>query len=200
MPKAGFFRQLQRPKPRTRRRSEVISPASAPGRGNWRQQARLFSGLILFAFCLSHFLNHALGIWSLDLLRQGEALHHEIWGDLPGLAVLSLAALTHASLALWRTARRRTLRLPVWETLQLALGGGHIVTTVPNPAACIHSVARPTDPSTPAATETHRVRSRVDAAPTGSHPHADLTTLPSYTSRSPHRLGAVGRSWLQFPS
>lgn len=122
MPKGRFFRYLLRPGHQTDVRSAVMSPTNAPGRGNWRQQARLISGLILFAFCLSHFLNHALGIWSLDLLRKGEALHHEIWGDVPGLIVLSLAALTHACLALWRTARRRTLRLPIWETLQLALG------------------------------------------------------------------------------
>ncbi|MEJ8476844.1 adenylate/guanylate cyclase domain-containing protein [Roseibium algae] len=102
--------------------SQINLPSSFQGKGNWRQQARLASGLTLFAFCLSHFINHSLGIWSLDLMQKGEAVHHFIWGELPGLVTLSLAAITHVVLALWRTARRRTLRLPVWETLQLALG------------------------------------------------------------------------------
>ncbi|WP_209012011.1 adenylate/guanylate cyclase domain-containing protein [Roseibium aggregatum] len=98
------------------------SPSGQSGRGNWRQQARLVSGLVLFAFCVSHFLNHMLGIWSVEAMRKGEQLHHAIWGELPGQIVLLVAALTHVILALWRTTRRRTLRLPVWESLQLVLG------------------------------------------------------------------------------
>ena len=98
------------------------SSSSQSGRGNWRQQARLFSGLALFAFCVSHFLNHTLGIWSVAAMQKGEEIHHLIWGELPGQIVLAIAAVTHVVLALWRTTRRRTLRLPVWETLQLVLG------------------------------------------------------------------------------
>jgi adenylate cyclase len=122
MPKAVFSHLRFRFGPRTGTQPAMQISRRSPGKGNWRQQARLFSGLVLFAFCLSHFLNHALGIWSLDLLRRGEILHNAIWGEAPGLIVLYLSALTHVSLALWRTARRRTLRLPVWEMLQLALG------------------------------------------------------------------------------
>lgn len=55
-------------------------------------------------------------------MRAGEAIHHFIWGELPGQIVLVTAAVTHVVLALWRTTRRRTLRLPHWETLQLILG------------------------------------------------------------------------------
>ncbi len=117
--------------------SAPSNPDAAPGRGNWRQQARLASGLLLFAFCLSHFLNHALGIWSLELMEAGRRLHHSLWGNPVSIALLSAAALTHVALALWRTSRRRTLRLPIWETLQLALGFYIPWTLIPHALATV---------------------------------------------------------------
>jgi len=114
-----------------------MSSPGTSGRGNWRQQARLVSGLVLFAFCVSHFLNHMLGIWSVKAMQTGGVLHHAIWGELPGQIVLATAAVTHVVLALWRTTRRRTLRLPLWETLQLALGLYIPWTLVPHVIATI---------------------------------------------------------------
>lgn len=92
------------------------------GHGNWRQRLRLWSGLILFAFCLSHFTNHALGIISLEAMDQASVWHYWIWRSVPGEALLTLAALTHVFLALWRTGKRRTFKMSRWEFLQLALG------------------------------------------------------------------------------
>lgn len=103
-------------------KNQSPSPSGQSGRGNWRQQVRLFSGLVLLTFCVSHFLNHTLGIWSVAAMQKGEEIHHAIWGELPGQIILAVAAVTHVVLALWRTTRRRTLRLPHWETLQLILG------------------------------------------------------------------------------
>ncbi|GAB4535376.1 MAG: adenylate/guanylate cyclase domain-containing protein [Roseibium sp.] len=92
------------------------------GHGNWRQRLRLWSGLVLFVFCLSHFLNHALGIISFEAMDLASNWHYLVWRSVPGETLLIAAALTHAGLALWRTGRRRTLRMSRWEGAQLTLG------------------------------------------------------------------------------
>ncbi|MET1416399.1 adenylate/guanylate cyclase domain-containing protein [Roseibium sp. HPY-6] len=110
--------------------SPVDRVATAPSRrkrksvswGNWRQRLRLWSGLILFAYCLSHFSNHALGIVSVEAMDKASVWHYLIWRNEIGESVLFFAFLTHVLLALWRTARRRTLKLPRWEFVQLVLG------------------------------------------------------------------------------
>ncbi|EEE47416.2 adenylate/guanylate cyclase domain-containing protein [Roseibium alexandrii] len=93
-----------------------------PGHGNWRQRLRLWSGLVLFLFCLSHFSNHAMGIISVNAMEKMSLWHYWIWRGPIGETVLITAALTHVALALWRTSKRRTLRMPPWEFAQLVLG------------------------------------------------------------------------------
>ncbi|MTH98840.1 adenylate/guanylate cyclase domain-containing protein [Roseibium sp. RKSG952] len=90
--------------------------------GNWQQKLRLWSGLALFAFCLSHFTNHALGIISIEAMDRGSVYHYALWHNTAGLAFLGLAAFTHMSLALYKASTRRTFKMPAWEFLQLALG------------------------------------------------------------------------------
>ncbi len=90
--------------------------------GNWRQRLRLASGLVLFAFCLTHFTNHALGIISVKAMEKMALYHYEIWSNDFGQLVLVTAAFTHVGLALWRTAKRSTLKIPFWEFTQLVLG------------------------------------------------------------------------------
>ena len=87
-----------------------------------RQRLRLASGLVLFAFALTHFLNHALGLVSLEALEAGRRIFLAVWRNPLGEAVLFLSLLTHVALALWKTARRRTFRLPAWQWAQLLLG------------------------------------------------------------------------------
>ncbi|MEP2703741.1 MAG: adenylate/guanylate cyclase domain-containing protein [Roseibium sp.] len=93
-----------------------------PSLGNWRQRFRLWSGLVLFVFCLSHFTNHALGIISVSAMEKASAWHYWVWRSAVGETVLLLSALTHVVLALWRTSKRRTLKMPRWEFVQLVLG------------------------------------------------------------------------------
>nr|WP_319384952.1 adenylate/guanylate cyclase domain-containing protein [uncultured Roseibium sp.] len=95
---------------------------TGPSWGNWRQRLRLWSGLILFVYCLSHFSNHAFGIISVDAMEKASVWHYRIWRNEIGETVLMLAAVTHVFLALWRTGRRRTLKMPPWEFAQLVLG------------------------------------------------------------------------------
>lgn len=102
----------------------VVKPKSdsGPGKGNWRQRLRLWSGLILFAFCVSHFLNHSLGMISVSAMEKGSLWHYWVWRNPVVESLLLLAAFTHVCLALWRTAKRSTLKIPPWEFAQLVLG------------------------------------------------------------------------------
>lgn len=93
-----------------------------PGAGSLEQQIRLTAGLVLFTFAFFHFLNHALGNISLAAMDRGQDLRGMIWQSTVGIWVLYTALLTHAGLALWKTARRRTWRMPLWEAAQIVLG------------------------------------------------------------------------------
>jgi adenylate cyclase len=98
--------------------------------------ARLWSGLILFAFAASHFVNHALGVFGLDAMTAFQGWRWFVWRSWPGSILLAGAAIVHASLALKRAASRRTWRMPPLEALQIVLGllipfmlVGHVVAT-----------------------------------------------------------------------
>src|SRR4051794_20244320 len=100
------------------------------------QTWRLASGLVLFAFVLTYFLNHALGHVSLDAMQQGQGLRRAVWGSWPGTPLLYGAAAVHVGLALWKLIRRHTWRMPTWEAAQIALGlwipflaVAHVITT-----------------------------------------------------------------------
>ena len=48
-------------------------PRSPLLNGTLAQRLRILSGLILFTFVLTHFLNHALGIWSIEAMEVMQA-------------------------------------------------------------------------------------------------------------------------------
>ncbi|MEI2387974.1 adenylate/guanylate cyclase domain-containing protein [Breoghania sp. JC706] len=96
--------------------------ARTPGAGTTGQRLRLAAGLILFAFVLTHFLNHALGNVSLAVMQAGQDLRFVIWSSLPGQILLYGALTVHVALALAKLARRRTWRMPAWEATQIGLG------------------------------------------------------------------------------
>jgi adenylate cyclase len=83
---------------------------------------RLATGMILFAFILTHFLNHALGLISLAAMEAGRGLFLGLWRGLVGTVVLYVALFTHLGLAFWSIYRRRSLRMPAWEATQLIVG------------------------------------------------------------------------------
>jgi adenylate cyclase len=90
----------------------------------WRsaQRWRLASGLVLLAFALTHFLNHALGHVSVELMEAVQVWRRGFWRSTPGTALLYGALAVHVSLALAKLARRRTWRMAPWEAVQIALG------------------------------------------------------------------------------
>lgn len=89
--------------------------------GIWRNLS-LISGLILFAFAGTHFLNHAVGLVQLDLMDEMQQWRLAVTRSWSGSIVLGMALLTHVLFGLLKTARRGTLRLPAWELIQIVLG------------------------------------------------------------------------------
>jgi adenylate cyclase len=106
----------------------TVSAASLAGAltaVDWARQVRrlrLASGLVMFTYVLTHLLNHALGLISLDALDLGRRVFIGFWRIPPVNWVLYTAIITHLTLALWSIYRRRSLRMPVWEASQLLLG------------------------------------------------------------------------------
>jgi adenylate cyclase len=91
-------------------------------RGDIPQRLRLISGLILFVFALTHFLNTAVGLVSLEQMDQLDRWRTVVTRSLPGTIVLAGALVIHIVLALYKVATRTTWRLPWWELLQIVLG------------------------------------------------------------------------------
>src|SRR4051795_744908 len=91
-------------------------------RGISVRQVRLACGMILFAYLVSHFLNHALGNISIDALATGVHYHGAFWQFLPVAIVFYGAALVHTGLGLWALYERRQFRWKAIEPLQLVLG------------------------------------------------------------------------------
>jgi adenylate cyclase len=91
-------------------------------RGIGVRQVRLACGLVMFAFILSHFFNHALGNISYATM-EAWLRFHVWWWRLPLVnATLYTAAVIHFSLGLWALYQRRHFRYTVAEITQLLLG------------------------------------------------------------------------------
>src|SRR5436190_20832960 len=100
------------------------------------RRLRLITGLIVACFVVPHFLNHALGVVSIDAMDRLRGPLAWWWRSAPGTLLLYGALLTHFGLALVSLYRRTTLRMPRWEAAQLVLGLcvppliiGHVVGT-----------------------------------------------------------------------
>ncbi|HEX5079736.1 MAG TPA: adenylate/guanylate cyclase domain-containing protein, partial [Geminicoccaceae bacterium] len=96
--------------------------AAGASRAELTTRLRLASGLVLLTYVTSHLINHALGIVSLAAMERCLALFSAVWRSLPGGVLLYGALLTHVGLALERLWRRRSLKMPAWEALQILLG------------------------------------------------------------------------------
>jgi adenylate cyclase len=65
------------------------------------RQIRLWTGLVLFTYLTTHFLNHALGLVSLEAMAAGQAWFVLVWRSLPGTVAHNGAFGIHNLLALW---------------------------------------------------------------------------------------------------
>jgi adenylate cyclase len=94
-----------------------------PTSGRWGRIiaiTRLATGLTLFFYVLTHNLNHALGLVSLSAMEAGRLVFLAFWRPIE--LILLLAALLHLSIGLRALYRRKSLRMPFLEALQLTLG------------------------------------------------------------------------------
>ena len=91
-------------------------------RGISLRQVRLASGVVLFAYLVSHFLNHALGNISLEALAVGVYWHVAFWQFLPVTILFYTACVVHTALGIWALYERRQFRWKAIEPLQLVLG------------------------------------------------------------------------------
>src|SRR5688572_20365331 len=83
---------------------------------------RLVTGLVVAAFVVGHFLNHALGVVSIEAMDRVRVALAFWWRSPVGAILLYGSLLTHFVLALISLYRRSTLRMPLWEAAQLVLG------------------------------------------------------------------------------
>ena len=88
----------------------------------WVRPVRLWCGLVLFTYLITHFSNHALGLVSLKTMEAGRIWFLALWRNPIGETALFGALLAHWLLGLWLIYRRRTLRMPAWEALQIVFG------------------------------------------------------------------------------
>ncbi len=87
-----------------------------------RNRIRLYSGLILFLFVTGHFINHSMGIVSLDLMNRASEYFIDPWQSPIGSALLYGSFIVHIGVALYSLMQRRTLVMPGWEVTQLVAG------------------------------------------------------------------------------
>ena len=100
----------RRPSPRPRDVESVI------------RRARSLSGAVLLVFILSHLVNHALILVSLDAAETGQEWFFILWRHGPGTIVLYGAFAIHIGVGLVGLYRRQSWRLPAWQIAQIALG------------------------------------------------------------------------------
>jgi adenylate cyclase len=82
----------------------------------------LASGLVMLAYVTTHFVNHSLGLISVQAMDRALEHIYEYWASQLGSVLLYGAFATHYSLALWALWLRRSLKMPFAEATQLVLG------------------------------------------------------------------------------
>jgi adenylate cyclase len=76
----------------------------------------------MFLYVTTHFVNHSLGLISVDLMDRALQRVYKVWASNFGTLALYGAFSIHYALALWALWQRRSLRMPLAEALQLGLG------------------------------------------------------------------------------
>ena len=90
--------------------------------GSWTTRIRIASGLVLFIFAFFHFFNIGLGLLSSEWAESFQTGRQYVTRSLPGEIILYTAIMAHVGLSILSLARRRTLKMPIWEAAQITLG------------------------------------------------------------------------------
>jgi adenylate cyclase len=86
------------------------------------RRIRLASGLVMLAYVTTHFVNHSLGLVSVQSMDLALRFIYQYWASPLGTFLLYGAFAIHYSLALWALWLRRSLKMPAAEATQLVLG------------------------------------------------------------------------------
>lgn len=99
-------------------------PTSDPAitRTYYVPQLRIASGLILFTFAITHFINHGLGLISIEVMQAGQDIRVWVTQSGPGTALLIAAAAVHFVLGIAKFIGTRTWRLGRRDIVQLIFG------------------------------------------------------------------------------
>jgi len=89
-----------------------------------RRELRLATGLVLFTYVTFHFVDHALGLISVEVAEAALRLAVAVWQSVPGTILLYGAAGIHIALAFVAIYEKHTLRMPPIQVLRIALGFG----------------------------------------------------------------------------
>lgn len=100
----------------------AASPLRRVIRGIGIRQVRLVTGLVLFAYVISHFANHALGNVSLGAMDDGLYYHAVFWKSWPMTIVLYGSVAIHPGLGIWALYAHRHFRWTGVELTQLVFG------------------------------------------------------------------------------
>ena len=76
----------------------------------------------MLAYVTTHFVNHSLGLVSVQVMDFALEHIYQYWASSLGSVLLYGAFATHYSLALWALWLRRSLKMPLAEATQLMLG------------------------------------------------------------------------------
>jgi len=79
----------------------------------------LAAALVVATFVLTHTINHALGLWSLEAAEGARRAFGLLWRSPLGGAALGAALFYHLGYAYFSVFRRSHLRLPALEWVRL---------------------------------------------------------------------------------
>jgi adenylate cyclase len=88
----------------------------------WIRRLRTWTGVIFAAYVVAHLSNHAIGIFSLRAMEDARYYFQAPFTNPVMFPLLYLSLFVHMALSLTALFRKSTLRMPVWEAAQLALG------------------------------------------------------------------------------
>ncbi len=86
------------------------------------RRIRLATGLVMFAYLISHYTNHSLGNISLAAMNAGFEYHVRLWQNWPATLLLYSSLVVHAALGLWALYQRRDFRFRMSEAIQMIFG------------------------------------------------------------------------------
>ncbi|MFD0917335.1 adenylate/guanylate cyclase domain-containing protein [Pseudahrensia aquimaris] len=83
---------------------------------------RLYSGLVLFIYLVWHFINHSIGLFSLEMMSVAGGWLAWTVRATPFGYLLYAALVAHMGASLWQVYQRRSLKMPAREWTQLVFG------------------------------------------------------------------------------